>query len=119
MLKGVEINEVKIVFVNEVIVMCCGVVVVIMVSSIVVVIFVGGLGDDLFSYVIVIDVIGIVDVLIVLKFVSLKGEVCCLIVGGGVWIDGEKVIDELVFIVSGVEFVKVLVGKKLYGLIVW
>jgi tyrosyl-tRNA synthetase len=117
-LEGAEINSAKIALANAATALCRGEAAAAAAAETARKTFEeGAAGDDLPTYAITSDAIGIVDALVALKLVASKGEARRLIAGGGARIDGEKASEDAK-IMPGAEPVRISAGKKLHGLII-
>lgn len=123
-LVGFEINEVKVILVNEVMIFCYGVDVVVVVEVIVCEVFEkGGVGVDFLMFLLFLEDIGdgifVVQLIVKFGFVKFGKEVKCLIVENGVKLDDQLLIEMgCVFIVVDLGFlIKLSVGKKCYVLV--
>jgi tyrosyl-tRNA synthetase len=76
----------------------------------------GGLGEDLPSFVVPSEGIGIIDALVGIGFAASRGEAKRLIAGGGARLDGEVVSDDAQTIMVAGE-VRLSSGKKKHGIL--
>ena len=117
-LQGSEINAAKVVLANEVTALVRGADAARAAEATAAATFAsGGLGQDLPTFEVNQDSIGIVDALVGLGFAASRGEAKRLIAGGGARVDGEVVNDENHQIAMGADERKVSSGKKKHGIL--
>ena len=117
-LEGSEINSAKIVLANEVTRLVRGEVAAKTAEATAAATFAGGgLGQDLPTFDVAEDDIGIVDALVGLGFATSRGEAKRLVAGGGARVDGEAVTDDGFRIALKTGEIRVSSGKKKHGIL--
>jgi tyrosyl-tRNA synthetase len=117
-LQGSEINSAKIVLANEVTRLVRGDEAAKAAEATAAATFAGGgLGQDLPTFAVDEDGIGIIDALVGLGFAASRGEAKRLVAGGGARVDGEPVTDEAFRIILDGKEIRVSSGKKKHGIV--
>lgn len=117
-LQGSEINAAKIVLANEVTALVRGADAARAAEATAAATFAsGGLGQDLPTFEVSEDSIGMIDALVGLGFAASRGEAKRLIAGGGARVDGEVINDENHSIAIPAGELKVSSGKKKHGIL--
>lgn len=117
-LEGSEINSAKVVLANEVTRLVRGEEAAKAAEATAAATFAGGgLGQDLPTFDVAEEDIGIIDALVGLGFATSRGEAKRLVAGGGARVDGEAVTDDAFRIALKAAEIRVSSGKKKHGIL--